>query len=159
MLNAQPRNFRAIFDRPMSIGTRVHQLAMYVVFESPLQMLADSPSEYEREPDVMEWLRAVPVTWDETRALDGAVGTHVLLARRHGSEWFVGAMTNTSARTLTLDLSFLGTGRWTLDSWSDGINADRNGMDYRKETRTVSAGDKLTLTLAPGGGWAGRFTR
>ena len=159
MLNAQPRNFRAIFDRPMSVGTRVHQLAMYVVFESPLQMLADSPSEYEREPEAMEWLRAVPVTWDETRALDGAAGSHVLLARRHGAEWFVGAMTNTSARTLTLDLSFLGAGRWTMDAWSDGINADRNGMDFRKETRAVSSGDKVTLTLAPGGGFAGRFRR
>jgi alpha-glucosidase len=159
MLNAQPKNFRAIFDRPMSIGTRVHQLAMYVVFESPLQMLADSPSEYEREPEAMEWLRAVPVTWDETRALDGTAGSHVLVARRHGSEWFVGAMTNLSARTLTLDLSFLGAGTWTMDAWSDGINADRNAMDFRKETRPVSAGDKVTLTLAPGGGWAGRFRK
>ena len=159
MLTAQPRNFRAIFDRPMSVGTRVHQLAMYVVFESPLQMLADSPSEYEREPEAMEWLRAVPVTWDETRALDGAAGSHVLLARRHGAEWFVGAMTNTSARTLTLDLSFLGAGRWTMDAWSDGINADRNGMDFRKETRAVSASDKVTLTLAPGGGFAARIRR
>jgi alpha-glucosidase len=159
MLNAQPRNFRAIFDRPMSIGTRAHQLAMYVVYESPLQMLADSPSEYEREPEAMEWLRAVPVTWDETRALDGVAGSHVLLARRHGSEWFVGAMTNLSARTLTLDLSFLGAGTWTMDAWSDGINADRNGMDFRKETRPVSASDKLTLTLAPGGGWVGRFRK
>ena len=67
-------------------------------------------------------------------------------------------MTNNSARTLTLDLSFLGAGRWTMDAWSDGINADRNGMDFRKETRPVSAGEKLTLTLAPGGGWAGRFS-
>jgi alpha-glucosidase len=157
MLNAQPRNFRAIFDRPMSIGTRVHQLAMYVVYESPLQMLADSPSEYEREPGAMEWLRAVPVVWDETRALDGAAGSHVLMARRRGAEWFVGAMTNNEARTLTLDLSFLGAGRWTMDAWSDGINADRNGTDYRKATRAVSAGETLTLRLAPGGGFAGRF--
>ena len=159
MLNAQPRNFRAIFDRPMSVGTRVHQLAMYVVFESPLQMLADSPSEYEREPEAMEWLRAVPVVWDETRALDGVAGHHVLLARRRGTEWFVGAMTDTTARKLTLDLSFLGAGRWTMDAWSDGPNADRNGMDFRKETRGVSAGEKLTLTLAPGGGFAARLRR
>ena len=159
MLNAQPRNFRAIFDRPMSIGTRVHQLAMYVVFESPLQMLADSPSEYERETEAMEWLRAVPVVWDETRALDAAVGSHVLIARRRGAEWYVGAMTNDSARSLTLDLSFLGDGRWTMDAWSDGINADRNAMDFRKEVRAVSASDKLTLNLAPGGGWAGRFRK
>jgi alpha-glucosidase len=159
MINAQPRNFRAIFDRPMSIGTRTHQLAMYVVFESPLQMLADSPSEYEREPDAMEWLRAVPVTWDETRPLDAAVGSHVLIARRHGADWFVGAMTNLSARTLTLDLSFLGAGSWTMDVWSDGPNADRNGMDYKKERRTVTSADKVTVTMAPGGGFVARLKR
>jgi alpha-glucosidase len=159
MINAQPREFRAIFNRPMSIGTRAHQLAMYVVYESPLQMLADSPSEYEREPDAMEWLRAVPVTWDETRALDGAVGSHVLVARRHGNEWFVGAMTNLSARTLTLDLSFLGAGRWTMDTWSDGPNADRNGTDYVKARRTVTSADKVELKLAPGGGYAARLQK
>ena len=159
MINAQPRNFRAVFDRPMSIGTRVHQLAMYVVFESPLQMLADSPSEYEREAEAMEWLRAVPVVWDETRALDGVVGSHVLLARRRGDEWYVGGMTSNSARSLTLDLSFLGAGRWTMDAWSDGVNADRNAQDFTKETRAVSSSEKLALQLAPGGGWAGRFRR
>jgi alpha-glucosidase len=143
----------------MSIGTRAHQLAMYVVFESPLQMLADSPSEYEREAESMEFLRAVPVLWDETRPLEGQVGSHVLVARRRGAEWYVGAMTNGTARTLTLDLSFLGAGRYTLDSWSDGINADRNGTDYKRETRAVSASDKMTLTLAPGGGFVGRIRR
>jgi alpha-glucosidase len=159
MLNAQPRDFRPIFDRPMSIGTRAHQLAMYVVFESPLQMLADSPSEYEREPEAMEFLRAVPVLWDETRPLDGQVGSHILVARRRGAEWFVGAMTNGTARTLPLDLSFLGRGRYTMDAWADGINADRNGMDYTRETRAVSASDTITLKLAPGGGFAARIRK
>ena len=159
MINAQPGEFRAIFNRPMSIGTRTHQLAMYVVFESPLQMLADSPSEYEREPDTMEWLRAVPVTWDETRVLDAAVGTRVLMARRHGNDWFVGAMTNLHPSALTLDLSFLGPGRWTMDTWSDGPNADRNGMDYVKARRTVTSADKVALKLAPGGGFAAKLTR
>jgi alpha-glucosidase len=153
MLNAQTRDFRSIFDRPMSQGTRAHQLAMYVVFESPLQMLADSPSEYEREPDAMAFLRAVPTLWDETRALDGVAGSHVLLARRRGAEWFVGAMTD-STRTLSLDLSFLDAGSYTLESWVDGINADRNGMDYRRESRTVTSSDKVELKLAPGGGYA-----
>ncbi|MDB4884112.1 MAG: hypothetical protein JWL95_2878 [Gemmatimonadetes bacterium] len=154
MLNAQTRLFRPIFDRPMSQGTRAHQLAMYVVFESPLQMLNDSPSEYEREPDAMAFLRAVPTLWDETRALDGAAGSHVLMARRRGAEWFVGAMTNNTARTLTLDLSFLGAGTYTLESWADGINADRNAMDYRRERRTVTSRDRVELSLAPGGGYA-----
>ena len=157
MLNAQPQNFRPIFDRPMSQGTRVHQLAMYVAYESPLQMLADSPSEYEREAESMEFLRAVPVVWHETRALGGEVGRHLLLARRHGAEWFVGAMTDSSRRTMPLNLSFLGAGRYTMDAWVDGINADRNGMDYRKESRVVSGSETIQLQLAPGGGFAARF--
>jgi alpha-glucosidase len=141
----------------MSIGTRAHQLAMYVVFESPLQMLSDSPSEYLREPESMEFLAAVPTVWDETRVLEAQVSGYVLMARRRGAEWYVGAMTNGSARTLTLDLSFLGAGRYTMDSWVDGINADRNGMDYRRETRAVTRGDQVQLTLAPSGGFAARI--
>ena len=154
MINAQSKDFRPIFDRPMSQGTRAHQLAMYVVYESPLQMLAESPSEYERELESMEFLKAVPVVWDETRALDGRVGSHVVMARRRGAEWFVGAMTNDTARTVTLDLSFLGAGSYTLDAWVDGINADRNAMDYRKESKTVTSGDKIEVKLARGGGYA-----
>jgi alpha-glucosidase len=157
MINAQPRDFRPVFERPMSQGTRAHQLAMYVVYESPLQMLADSPSEYLRETESMEFLSAVPTVWDETHALAGQVGGYALVARRRGAEWYVGAMSNGTARTLTLDLSFLGAGRFTMDSWSDGINADRDGMDYRRETRAVSRSDRLELRLAPGGGFAARI--
>jgi alpha-glucosidase len=159
MQNAQTRNFRSIFDRPMAQGTRAHQLAMYVVYESPLQMLSDSPSEYEREPDAMDFLRAVPTVWDETRALDGRVGEYVLMARRRGNDWYVGAMNNGTARTLTIDLSFLGAGGHALDATSDGINADRNAMDYKRERRTVTSADKLTLQLAPGGGYVAIIRR
>ena len=140
-------------------GTRAHTLAMYVVFESPLQMLADSPSEYEREAESMEFMRSVPTVWDETRALAGEAGGYVLLARRRGAEWFVGAMTNGTARTLTLDLSFLGAGSYRMDAWVDGVNADRNGTDYRRESRSVTAADKVELKLAPGGGFAARIRR
>ena len=157
MRNAQPNQFRAIFDHPMSMGTRAHQLGMYVVYESPLQMLADDPSEYLREPEIMEFLAAVPTVWDETHALAAEVGGYVLIARRRGAEWFVGGMTNSTPRTLMLDLSFLGTGRYTLDSWSDGINADRNASDYRKETRSVTRGDRVEVKLATGGGYAARI--
>ncbi|AHG93159.1 Glycoside hydrolase 97 (plasmid) [Gemmatirosa kalamazoonensis] len=159
MINAQPRQFRAVFERPMSQGTRAHQLAMYVVYESPLQMLADSPTQYLREAESMEFLEAVPTTWDETRALDGRVGEHVLVARRSGSEWYVGAMTNDRARTLALDLSFLGDGPYTLDAWEDGPNADRDGTDYRKTSRSVTRGTRVELHLAPGGGYAARIRR
>lgn len=156
MTNAQPNQFQPIFERPMSQGTRAHQLAMYVVYESPLQMLADSPSEYEREPDAMAFLASVPTTWDATRALDARVASHVLLARRRGATWYVGAMTD-SARTLTLDLGFLPAGTFTLESWEDGPNAARNGMDFVRRTRTVRRGERVTLHLAPGGGYAARI--
>ena len=157
MRNAQPNQFRAIFDHPMSMGTRAHQLGMYVVYESPLQMLADDPSEYLREPDVMKFLAAVPTVWDETHALAAEAGEYVLIARRRGAEWFVGGMTNATARTLTLNLSFLGSGRYTLDSWSDGINADRNASDYRMDSRRVTRNDHVEVKLAPGGGYAARI--
>ncbi|NUO63339.1 MAG: glycoside hydrolase family 97 protein [Gemmatimonadaceae bacterium] len=157
MLNAQPRDFRVVFDRPMSMGTRARQLAMYVVYESPLQMLADSPSEYEREPDAMDFLSSVPVTWDETRALDAKLAEYAVVARRSGAAWFVGAMTDSSARTLPLSLSFLGDGRWTMDLWADGPNADRNGMDFTRSARTVTRADTLQLRLAPGGGFVARL--
>ena len=159
MRNAQPNQFRAIFDHPMSMGTRAHQLGMYVVYESPLQMLADDPSEYQREPQTMEFLSAVPTVWDETHALAAEAGGYVLMARRRGAEWFVGGMTNGMARTLILDLSFLGNGRYMLDSWSDGTNADRNGSDYRKETRSVTRADRVELKLASGGGYVARIHR
>ena len=159
MVNAQPRDFRPIFDRPMSQGTRAHQLAMYIVYESPLQMLADSPSEYLREPDAMAFLADVPVVWDETRALDGSVGEYVLVARRHGGAWYVGGMTNSTARMLTLDLGFLGDGAWTLESWADGPNADRNGMDYVRSSRLVRRGDRVDVRMGPGGGYAGVIRR
>ena len=159
MINAQPRDFRPVFDRPMSQGTRAHQLAMYVVYESPLQMLADSPTQYLRAPSAMEFLAAVPVVWDETHALDGSVGAYVLVARRRGSEWFVGAMAGSTPHSFVLDLSFLGDGTWVLDSWEDGPNADRNGMDCVKSSRRVGRGDRVEIRMVGGGGWAGRLRR
>jgi alpha-glucosidase len=154
MINAQKDNFKPIFNRPMSLGTRCHQLAMYVVYESPLQMLADSPSNYLREPECMEFLAKVPTVWDETKVLDAKVADYLLIARKNGDEWYVGAMTDWTARELTVDFSFLGSGRHTIDIYKDGINADRFGNDYRKETKKISARDKMKIKMAPGGGWA-----
>jgi len=158
MLNAQQKDFTPCFNRPMSQGTRCHQLAMYVVFESPLQMLADSPSNYLREPQCMEFLAKVPTVWDVTRALDAKVADYVLVARRRGNDWYVGAMTDWTPRTLRVDLSFLGKGQYAAQIYQDGVNADRYGGDYQKVSRTVTAQDKLDIQLAPGGGWAGWFS-
>ena len=157
MLNAAKKDFKPIFDRPMSQGTRCQQLAMYVVFESPLQMLADSPSNYRREPESLAFLAAVPSVWDETRVLSAAVGEHILVARRSGREWFVGALTNWEARDIVADLSFLGAGEFKAVIFRDGVNADRAGVDYAREERSVTAADRLPIHLAPGGGWAARF--
>jgi alpha-glucosidase len=158
MLNATKEAFQPIYSRPMSQGTRCQQLAMYVVFESPLQMLADSPSNYRREPESLAFLSAVPTVWDETRVVDAKVGQYIVTARRKGQEWYVGAMTNWQPRDLDVDLSFLGTGRWQADTYRDGINADRAAVDYVREKRAVKAGEKLSIHLAPGGGWVARIT-
>jgi alpha-glucosidase len=159
MLNAQKNSFKAIGDRPMSQGTRCHQLAMYVVFESPLQMLSDSPSNYLREPEMMEFLAPVPTEWDETKVLDGKIAQYVAVARRNGKDWYVGAMTNWSPRELEIDFSFLPEGNFTLQGYQDGVNADRMGSDYRMTKTQVNRGTKLKVKLAPGGGWAGRITQ
>jgi alpha-glucosidase len=156
MLNAQKKSFAQIFDRPMSLGTRCHQLAMYVVYESPLQMLADSPSNYLREPEAMEFLAAVPTEWDETKVLEGKIGEYVLVARRNGRDWYVGAMTNWTPRELDVDLSFLPEGSFSMDAYQDGVNANRQASDYKKVKSQVSRTTKLKIKLAPGGGWAAR---
>jgi len=154
MINGGMRCFEPVYRRPMSQGSRGHQLAMYVVYESPLQMLADSPTNYRREAECLEFLAGVPTVWDETRVLEAAVGDVVLVARRNGTRWFVGAMTDENARELVLDLSFLGEGTYGLTLYLDGPNADRNGNDYRIEKKTVSRKDRITLSLARGGGAA-----
>jgi alpha-glucosidase len=157
MLNAQKESFRTIHDRPMSLGTRCHQLAMYVVYESPLQMLSDSPSNYLREPQAMEFLAPVPSEWDETKVLDGKIAEYVVVARRNGKDWYVGAMTNWTPRELDIDLSFLPDGTFSMVSYQDGVNADRMGSDYRQVKGEVSKSTKLKVKLAPGGGWAARI--
>ena len=156
MRNATKQTFAPIGSQPMAMGTRCQQLAMYVIYEAPLQMLSDSPSNYMREPESMEFLSVVPTVWDETRVLDAKMSEYVLLARRNGSDWYVGAMTNWTPRDLEVDFSFLPDGNFTLDSYQDGVNADRNASDYKKTTRLVSKSTKLKIHLAPGGGWAGR---
>ncbi len=153
MLNTTKENFNPVFTEPMSPGTRCHQLGMYVVFESPLQMLADNPSNYYREPVCMEFLEAVPTVWDDTKVLDARVSDYVLIARRSGNTWFIGAMTDWDARELELDLSFLGDGNYSMQIWKDGINADKHAADFTKEEMQVSNSTKTQIRMASGGGW------
>ena len=151
------KNFAGIFERPMSLGTRCHQLAMYVVYESALQMLADSPSHYLREPEIMRFLGPVPTVWHDTKVLHAKIGDYVVIARRHGEDWYLGALTDWTARELQLDFSFLPTGKHQLEAYQDGVNADRMGHDYRRVTSTIDNETRLSIKLASGGGWAGRI--
>ena len=143
----------------MSQGTRCQQLAMYVVFEAPLQMLSDNPTIYMREQECTNFITSVPVTFDETVPLDGKVGEYLALARKKGAIWYVGAMTDWDARDLSLDFSFLGAGDFQAVIFKDGINADRDGTDYKKEVIKISSDTKLNIHLAPGGGWAGKIEK
>ena len=157
MRNAQQKDFAPINDNPMSLGTRCQQLAMYVIFDAPLQMLADNPTTYEREKESLDFITSVPTTWDETIPLEGKVGEYVALARRKGNEYFAAAMNNWKARDITVDFSFLPEGTFHISIFQDGINADRNGTDYKKIEKTITRYDQIEVHLAPGGGWAARI--
>lgn len=157
MLNATKKDFSPVFDRPMGLGTRCHQLGMYVVFESPLQMLSDSPSNYMREPEMMEFLAPVPSVWDDTKVLDARIAEYALVARRSGKDWYAGAMTNWTGRDLEVDFSFLPAGPFWLEAYQDGANADRIASDYKKTKTQITRDTKLKISLAPGGGWAARI--
>lgn len=150
--NVAPEDFEPSFTAPKVMGTRAHQLAMFVVYESPLQMVADSPDVYVDAPGA-DFLPLVPATWDETRALAGRIGQYVAIARRSGEAWYVGAMTNESARELALELSFLGDGAYEATVWRDGDAPTQ----VLRETRRVDAADALELALAGGGGAAVRL--
>lgn len=159
MRNSNKESYRPINSNPMSQGTRCQQLAMYVVFEAPLQMLSDNPTIYMKEQECTDFITGVPTTFDATVPLDGKVGEYVALARQKGDKWFVGAMTNWTARDLTLDFSFLGDGDYQAIVFKDGINADRDGTDYKNEVIKISGDSKLNIHLAPGGGWAARIEK
>ena len=158
MRNATKGNFKAVYSEAMSQGTRCHQLAEYVVFESPLTMLCDSPSNYMAEPECTQYIAACPTVWDETVAIDGKVGEYVIIARRKGSVWYLGALTNWTGRDLTADLSFLGEGTWKCESFSDGPNAGKAARDFTHKTGE-KAGSSISFHLASGGGFAAIFTK
>jgi len=157
--NATEANFRPVNGNPMAKGTRCNQLAEYIVFYAPLQMLSDNPTRYMKEQECTDFITKVPTTWDETVPLDGKVGEYVAVARRKNATWFIGAMTNWTPRDLTINFSFLPKGKYSAEVFKDGVNADRNATDYKKEIITVSSTDKLPVHLAPGGGWAARLSK
>lgn len=157
MHNATRESYRPVNNNPMSMGTRCQQLAEYIVFEAPLQMLSDNPTIYKKEQECTNFITKIPTTFDETTALDGKVGEYLALARRKGDTWFAAAMTNWDARSITLDCSFLPEGNFEAEVFKDGLNADRDATDYKKEIIRIKRGDKINIQLSKGGGWAARI--
>ena len=153
MKNATQSSFYADFHSPMSIGTRVHQMAMYTLYEAPLQMLADNPSNYMREQECTDFIARIPTTWDETIVLGAEFGEYVAVARKKDGKWYIAALNNWTPRDITIDLAPLGIASAQADIFADGANAHRIAIDYKHTTKTVSAGEKLNIHLAPGGGW------
>ncbi|WP_443947222.1 glycoside hydrolase family 97 protein [Pedobacter sp. AW1-32] len=160
MLNAQNNTFAAVPSEPMTLGTRCNQLAMYVVFESPLQMLCDMPTHYYREPEAMEFLKSVPSIWKKTVPLDAKVGDYVAIARQAKNEdWYIGAMTDWTARELDLKLDFLPAGKYKMLIWEDGPNADKNAKDFKQKTLEVNRNTKLKINMTTGGGYVARLIK
>ena len=154
MTNKNEKDFAISFSHPMSMGTRCHQLAMYVCYDAPLQMLNDSPSNYYKEEESTSFISKMPTVWDNTKILDAKVGDYILTARQKGNDWYFGAMTDWTARSLNVDLSVLGEGTYEIEIMQDGINADMSCNDYKRIVKQVTRADKLKIDLAKGGGWA-----
>lgn len=154
MRNGSKQTFRPVNEAPMSMGTRCRQLAEYVVFESPLSMLCDSPVLYEREVECTSFIAEIPTVWEETIALDGKIGEYIAMARRKGNVWYVGTLTNWEKRSLNIDLDFLGEGEWVAEVYKDGVNAGTVASDYTKSVILVPQDRKLSVTMAEGGGCA-----
>lgn len=157
MLSMQPEVYRSERPNSASIGTRAYQMALFVIFESGLQMMADNPTLYYRNDECSRFLTQVPQTWDETIALKAKVGEYVIVAKRKGEKWYIGGMTNNQQKERTFDIAidFLPEGKaCKITSFEDGINANRQAMDYRKKEQTLKKGDILHVRMARNGGFA-----
>ena len=160
MHNGTKTSYRSVWSEPMSQGTRCRQLAEYVVFESPLCMLCDTPTNYMKEEECTRFICSVPTVWAETRAIEGKLGDYVTIARKsYDGAWYVGSIASWEGRKATLDLSFLEEGVFKAEIFKDGVNASRNANDYKHVYTRVSAQDTLDMDIAPGGGYIVRLTK
>ena len=144
-------------DPPACYGTRCHQLALFPMFEAPVQMLCDSPTQYRTAPECTAFIAKVPTTWDETAGVAGEIGKFAAVARRKGGEWWLGAITTWDAREIELPTAFLDEGEWKVEAFEDAPDAAVNAEHYVRREFTVKAGEPLKVRLAPGGGFAARF--
>lgn len=159
MRNSSKVDFKGIYYSPMSQGTRCHQLAMYIVYDSPLTMLCDAPTAYEKEPECTQFIASIPDEIDETRVLQGKMGEYIVTARRCGNDWYIGGMNNWDARDLSLTFDFLEKGNYRAILIKDGINATKRAEDFAQEHFDIDPNGKLNLTMAPGGGFVIRLEK
>ncbi len=157
--NATKKNFRPVGDMPMGQGTRAHSMALFVILESPMQMLPDSPSDYYRERECTEFISEIPTEWDDLKVVQSKVGQHTVLARKNGDNWYVGAITNWDRKSFVINFDFLDDGEYQMEYIEDGINADTRAIDYLKKSKKISKDDSITIDLAPGGGWIAKIIK
>lgn len=154
MRSAHKQDYKPSWVNTMSIGTRAHQLAMYIVFESGFQMLADNPFNYLREPETTSFITSVPVTWDETRILEASVGEYIVTAKRKGEKWFIGAMGNDQKHDLKIETGFLKANtNYQITLIKDGINADFQAMDFKRIVKPIKAGETIDINMVKDGGF------
>ena len=153
MRNGTKENWVECYQNPVSMGTRCHQLACYIVHDSPFTMLCDTPTNYEREQPCVDIITSLPDTFDETKIIQGKLGSYIIVARRNGSDWYLGGQTNWDGRDVELSLDILPPGTYQATIVSDGINANHNAEDYRIEQKTLTTNDQLSLKMANGGGF------
>ena len=158
MVNVPRNRWKPTPWQPSTPGTRAHQMALMALYEAPLQMLCDSPTQYLRNKECFTFMAQTPVTWDDTVGLDGEPDKFAALARRKGDVWYLAAIAGAGGRDATFDTSFLGEGRWDAEIFADGLNSDRDATDYVHQRRTVAAGEKLAVKIPSDGGYVVRFT-
>lgn len=158
MRNATQKEFRDVYTSPMSQGTRAHQVATYLVFDSPLVTLCDSPTAYRENQSTTNFITSLPIVFDETRILQGKIGEYIVTARRVGENWYLGGLTNWTARDLEISLDFLN-GSYRAEIFADGINAAKVARDYKITAQPINGTSVLKLHLAPGGGFAVKLIR
>ena len=154
MRNVNRACFSPVNDQPRVYGTRAHQVALYTLFESPLQMLADSPTTYQEEEEALAFIKQIPTVFDETVVLDAKVGDYIVVAKRKGDTWYIGGITDWNSRSVDINLGFLPEGDYHAQIFSDGVNADFDATDYVYKTRNIRSSDQLQIHMQPGGGWA-----
>lgn len=156
--NATAEDFYINFVHPISLGTRAHQAALYIVYESPLQMLADSPSSYYAAPEFASFISRIPTTWDDTKAISAKIGEQLVIARKNGNSWYLAGLTDWNERTIEVNLDFLDTSSYKMEVFKDGCNANVYASDFKTEEVTVAKGERISIKMAKGGGWAAILT-